>query len=158
MESVLLQCSGDVLTVLRGNPDSDHAAKKRDDTHIPIAFQMYWLNAGICTGLTIKQWDQHAVVLQEKLLLGIWKRNMARSFGRQFRRRKNKHRVGAAISFVIRDRLVEELHSGKELVVDLCWKEDVVATRDCIVRACSGTWWDWVIGSRPFFWRWPEDY
>ena len=38
MESVLLQCSGDVLTVLRGNPDSDHAAKKRDDTHIPIAF------------------------------------------------------------------------------------------------------------------------
>jgi hypothetical protein len=32
------------------------------------------------------------------------------------------------------------------------------AGRDCITRAWNSTWWVWVDGSRPFFWRWPEEY
>jgi hypothetical protein len=29
---------------------------------------------------------------------------------------------------------------------------------DCIRRAANSTWWSWDDGSRPFFWRWPEEY
>lgn len=30
--------------------------------------------------------------------------------------------------------------------------------RDCLRRACNSTWWQWDYGSRPFFWRWPDEY
>ena len=33
---------------------------------------------------------------------------------------------------------------------------DIVAAKDCVVRACLSSWWDWNGGSRPFYWRWPE--
>ena len=29
--------------------------------------------------------------------------------------------------------------------------------RYCIISSYQSTWWDWVGGSRPFFWRWPEN-
>jgi hypothetical protein len=29
---------------------------------------------------------------------------------------------------------------------------------ECIQRACNSSWWNWDSGSRPFFWRWPDDY
>ena len=34
---------------------------------------------------------------------------------------------------------------------------DVEVARDCIERACSCSWWEWLAGSRPFFWRWPPN-
>ena len=33
----------------------------------------------------------------------------------------------------------------------------VEAARDCIGRACGCSWWEWLAGSRPFFWRWPSN-
>ena len=36
--------------------------------------------------------------------------------------------------------------------------DDLEAARDCIRRAAKSTWWDWHVGSRPFFWRWPKSY
>ena len=32
------------------------------------------------------------------------------------------------------------------------------AGRDCITRAAYATWWKWDAGSRPFFWRFPEEF
>ena len=65
IESRLLQYSGDVSDVLRGDPDYRHDAKRRDDTPVPVELWMYWLNTGIRTCLTMKQWDQHVIVVQE---------------------------------------------------------------------------------------------
>ena len=31
------------------------------------------------------------------------------------------------------------------------------AGRDCIERACGADWWEWLAGSRLFFWRWPRE-
>ena len=95
---------------------------------------------------------------------------MARSFNRWFSRRNNKYRVATTDIVGTKETLVKESSSGvwswkggglkkyrRELGVNLGWKEDVLAAKDCIVRACTSTWWDWVIESRPFFWRWPVD-
>jgi hypothetical protein len=30
--------------------------------------------------------------------------------------------------------------------------------RDCIRRCCQSSWWEWTVGSRPLFWRWPREY
>jgi hypothetical protein len=38
------------------------------------------------------------------------------------------------------------------------YKEDVIAVRDCILRCCNSSWWEWDAGSRPLFWRWPAEY
>ena len=45
----------------------------------------------------------------------------------------------------------------RESIQRLKFDKDLMAARDCIIRACSCTWWDWCIGSRPFFWRWPKE-
>ena len=34
--------------------------------------------------------------------------------------------------------------------------EDIKAARDCVIRACLSSRWDWKGGSRPFYWRWLE--
>ncbi len=35
---------------------------------------------------------------------------------------------------------------------------DLEAGRDCISRCANSEWWEWTAGSRPLFWRWPEEY
>jgi hypothetical protein len=37
-------------------------------------------------------------------------------------------------------------------------QKSLLAAGDCITRAANSTWWNWEDGSRPFFWRWSEDY
>ena len=32
------------------------------------------------------------------------------------------------------------------------------AGRDCVTRAAYTPWWKWDAGSRPFFWRFPEEF
>ena len=39
----------------------------------------------------------------------------------------------------------------RDVVVNLVFKENVLAARDYIVRVCTSTWWGWIIGSRSFF-------
>ena len=41
----------------------------------------------------------------------------------------------------------------RDVVVNLVFKENVLAARDYIVRVCTSTWWGWIIGSRSFFLR-----
>jgi hypothetical protein len=33
----------------------------------------------------------------------------------------------------------------------------LTAARDCIHRCMWADWWDWSVGSRPLFWRWPHE-
>jgi hypothetical protein len=37
-------------------------------------------------------------------------------------------------------------------------QKSLLAVGDCITRAANSTWWNWEDGSRPFFWRWSEEY
>lgn len=36
--------------------------------------------------------------------------------------------------------------------------QDLISGRDAVVRAAQSTWWNWDDGSRPFHWRWPDEY
>jgi hypothetical protein len=36
--------------------------------------------------------------------------------------------------------------------------KDKLAGLDCVQRCSNSSWWEWTAGSRPLFWRWPEDY
>ena len=36
--------------------------------------------------------------------------------------------------------------------------EDWLAGQDAVARAAGASWWDWTVGSRLFFWRWPKWY
>jgi hypothetical protein len=33
---------------------------------------------------------------------------------------------------------------------------DLEVGRDCLYRASLSTWWEWPVGSTPFYWRWPS--
>jgi hypothetical protein len=35
---------------------------------------------------------------------------------------------------------------------------DWLAGQDCLRRCMGASWWEWTVGSRPLFWRWPPDY
>jgi hypothetical protein len=37
-------------------------------------------------------------------------------------------------------------------------RRDLEAGRECLWRASEADWWDWRMGSRLFFWRWPADH
>ena len=37
-------------------------------------------------------------------------------------------------------------------------RKDWEAGRECIGRYSNSSWWEWTDGSRPHFWRWPEEY
>ena len=34
-------------------------------------------------------------------------------------------------------------------------RKDWGPARECVFKAMEADWWDWLNGSRPFFWRWP---
>jgi hypothetical protein len=37
------------------------------------------------------------------------------------------------------------------------WSRTISAARDCIWRCDGASWWDWTMGSRLLFWRWPAE-
>ncbi len=50
------------------------------------------------------------------------------------------------------DTLRRYLRSAREAEKD--WE----AGRDCVARYCNASWWEWLDGSCPHFWRWKADY
>lgn len=48
-------------------------------------------------------------------------------------------------------------HRGFE-VIDSEKDKDLKVGRECIYICCNASWWEWTAGSRPLFWRWPEEY
>jgi len=38
----------------------------------------------------------------------------------------------------------------------LSYGRNVAVGRDCLVKATGASWWEWLMGSTTFFWRWPQ--
>jgi hypothetical protein len=36
------------------------------------------------------------------------------------------------------------------------YQRNIVVGKDCLVKAAGASWWEWLLGSTPFFWRWPQ--
>jgi len=93
-------------------------------------------------------WDRHivsdvdpqrllklkALVVFRRFFLLLWQRRLTSEFYRWFRSAHGSHLCSIAAK--------RDLHAGAE----------------CLSRCWGATWWEWVAGSRPFFWRWPLSY
>ena len=78
-----------------------------------------------------REFREAAIVLRG-FLLRLWKRRLTRSY---FDWEKKLSMDGLVVT-----------------------PETCEAASDCLRRASQASWWGWDGGSRPFFWRWPEDY
>ena len=115
-------------------------ATKADDAPVPIFLwdDRIWRQGSHC-----EAWLRQYVVRFAKCpltairicLLRRWRRNITTSFLCYLRKQHGKQWMTC--------------HSP-ELA------KDVDAGIDCITRATRCTWWEWSVGSRIFFWRWPE--
>jgi len=47
--------------------------------------------------------------------------------------------------------VVDDRGTGSEL------SQVLEAEQECIWHAMEADWWEWKLGSRPFFWRWPSN-
>ncbi len=81
------------------------------------------------------------------LALRWWRRNTLRSFLHWF---KCTHLGPTAPSITT--------STVQHIITQFSLHRDWIAGRDCIRRAAGATWWEWDLGSRPFFWRWPSEY
>jgi len=113
-------------------------AVKADDAAVPIHLRDDRLWGG-CTHLNDDQrgmfFQKHGhclLVAIRRLALGFWGRRITRSFV-EFMRATH----GA------------EWHQSKAA------QRDREVGRDCIWRASSCDWWEWLAGSALFYWRWP---
>ena len=140
--------------------DQPKGSKKDDDTAVPTHLWLHWLNEGVSKVITVEQWDTFIPVLQEQFLLLRWRRNLTRSFWKWFKGKnalKESKGVGELVVLVDGK---WKWRKGGRLCYCQAWilslssrLEDVEGARDCIQRACDSSWWEWLAGSRPFFWR-----
>lgn len=47
--------------------------------------------------------------------------------------------------------------SGPNYLLHANAHRDLEVGRDCLVKAAGASWFEWSMGSTPFFWRWSED-
>ena len=80
LETHLLGLLRDVYSTYSKSLKNTGTAQKKDDAPVPVELWLYWLNAGVTRPLSLDEWHNHAVVLQKKVLLSRWKRNVVRSF------------------------------------------------------------------------------
>jgi hypothetical protein len=109
-------------------------ASKDDDAKVPVELWNDFTRRGLppeVAGLP------EAILIEagDRIRVGLlmmWRRSVTRSF---FRWVKERRAAGMCPS-------VEAMEAG----------------RDAIGRAGDSSKWGWPAGSRPFFWRWPEEY
>ena len=111
----LKECSRDVSMVLSVNSLYYNDTKTCDDVPVPIRFWIHWLNTGICTCLTIQQWNQHVIVFQDIFTFTL-EENTTRSFTQWFRCKLKKNSVGNNSNLGMKNILVESclLEFGRE--------------------------------------------
>ncbi len=139
----------------------NQVAVKHDDAPIP---EYLWDEALVeFKGLSLPpNWERLVATLRQKLL-ARWKRNVRTSF---FTWLKSHF---AAIGQYKPEKCVKwngqqyEWSSWSGYHGD--WKfvrshapDSMAAARDCIGRAAHASWWKWDEGSRPFFWRYKEEF
>lgn len=125
----------------------------------PSSAQPQWVGMSDSTtkaddaGISVELWDQRVLHLindplraqrftstygispmdsLRAFLLRIWRRRVSRSLQRFLR-----------------------LEYGSHWADNPAASRDVVVGRECLSRAMSASWWEWLHGSTPFFWRWP---
>lgn len=128
-DEVICQTDRDVEAV----SDTKHNAKatKNDDAEVRTNLWDRHLLLGL--HITVQNRDTSASLeVLRRWLLAIWKRRLTRSF----------------FSWLIKNKPCQE-----SVLISL-----MKDARDCLTRSANATWWTWDAGSRPFFWRWPEDY
>ena len=118
--------------------DPNAKATKNDDSEVRVDLWDSHLRARLDPVIQGRDFREAAVVLRG-FLLRSWKRRLTRSYC-----------------------------DWEKKLSSLCWDGTGTpgpaggttreAARDCIRRASQASWWSWDGGSRPFFWRWPEDY
>lgn len=112
--------------------------------------------------------------LREKLFLWKWKRKLMREFNKWIstsndeesgsRWLRAKHEPGKKTPSKIFYRYRWMDKDGRANYQEwyrqrkVSRLKDFIAGSDAIQRACRSSWWDWLDGSRPFHWRWPEWY
>lgn len=111
--------------------DPNIKATKEDDAEVRCELWDKHLLEGFSRPLNMDVLELSLTHLREGFL-NVWKRNVQRSY---FAWERRKISQGHTISPDIRE-----------------------AARECIARASNSSWWHWNQGSRPFFWRWEEEY
>ena len=113
-------------------------AAKGDDAAVPVYLWNDRIYAGLKRITPSKETDQ-ALEHVRGFLKARWCRVLTRSFTAYLR-----EQYGPGWTQV-------QPKPDSELFLDL------EAGRDCLVRAGEADWWEWLDGSRPFFWRWPKN-
>jgi len=118
--------------------DRNAKATKADDARIPVEM---WdeeiLNE--FPHLELTREVQAAINILREWMLRKWRRNVFRSFCKYLHSNHGPNWISI------------ESRNG-DLV------KDVEAGRDCLRRNSLATWFEWLGGSRPFFWRWPQSF
>jgi hypothetical protein len=138
------------LSVDKNNMDRNKRAVKADDAAIP---EYLWNDILVpdekVTGV-------RALGILRSFVLRWWRCNIRKEFVRWFFTKykmiNNSLKQCTKTFQLWNSRFRVLLKSTPEALKD--W----TAGRDCIARCCNSTWWDWLDGSRPHFWRWCEEY
>jgi hypothetical protein len=125
------------------------AATKADDAPVPV----YLWDARL---LPYKSTDERLRTLQplRHMFLRCWRRRTCRSLLKWL---KQKYVLLPKL-FKYSDNAKSFKNIFEQLLQNEEFKEDWLMGRDCIRRCTLSTWWDWDGGSRPFHWRWSDEY
>jgi hypothetical protein len=115
-------------------------ATRADDAAVP---EYLWNDRIPCSNEILKK---EALKVIRRLVLRWWNRNLESEFFDWFNSAHPKIDVGKSLSHKFNFKGYAEA------------KRDWVAGLDCLRRSRGATWWEWTIGSRPYFWRWPREY
>lgn len=123
--------------------DQNAVAVKADDAEIP----KYLWDERVILGLPGRKLNdktRNALENIRTLATRFWQRRVLDSYLAYMRRKHGLDWAGLG--------RVEEMSADTEL------RRDVIAGLDGLTRTWKTDWWEWLGGSRLFFWRWPENY
>jgi hypothetical protein len=136
----------------KASGDVDVKAAKMDNAVVPVEI---WNNRllstypvqEVVTNKNRKKLDE-ALDIFRKFMLKVWKRRICSSFIHYINETWPNYQM-------VRCQL-KALNNNNE-VFDEMYK-DLEAGRDCIMYVTKCNWWEWLGGSRLFFWRWPMEF
>jgi hypothetical protein len=157
---------------LKGKPltAQEEEATKDDDAKIPYHLWNYRLTILWDSDILPPSIQKPAEVLRETFPLRFWKMKVRRSFFYWFSKEFHfRQAAGSVVSwdgtkYVWGDKQNAHYKHYKHYWRTMWGNKDnarqniFVFAADCIERAANSSWWNCEDGSRPFFWRWSEEY
>lgn len=132
------------------DPFIDSVAVKNDDAAIPVQLWNQYIlkdhkKLSIIASSSPAKWMK-ALAIMRKYCTSVWHKRIAISFRHYLKREW-------------------PIESTKYLVNNISlqscnveFQRDVLAGLDCIEYATKADWWEWLGGSRLFFWRWTPEF